>query len=208
MRYCSNCGKSIDPIDKFCSECGTKIGSISSMRREQVFEGNIHKCPNCGEVIGAFSKNCPSCGFEFRNVQASSTVQELSRQLHEIESKRENAYYDPDTDRKRVDLISHFPVPNTKEDILEFMILACSNIDEEQYFQSFEVNAWKSMMEQAYQKAKLLWKEDDDDFRKIQELYAETNNVYDNAKLKQALIVIGFIVCLFLFLFLGIILPD
>lgn len=27
MNYCSNCGNSLNPSDKFCSSCGSKIGS-------------------------------------------------------------------------------------------------------------------------------------------------------------------------------------
>ena len=68
-------------------------------------------------------------------------------------------------DEQIVALIKNFSIPNTKEDILEFMIIASSNIDTKIYGNNTETDsdreaasraisdAWKSKLEQAYQKA-------------------------------------------------------
>ena len=89
-----------------------------------------------------------------------------------------------DTDLKVINTIKSFPIPNNKEDIMEFMILASSNIDLDAYDSASgglknarqEVsNAWVSKMEQAYQKACIICK-DDPEFKKIEELYSKTNN--------------------------------
>lgn len=47
--HCSNCGKAINPDDKFCSGCGAI---------------NAHKiiCPNCGNEIDSDSSFCAKCG--------------------------------------------------------------------------------------------------------------------------------------------------
>lgn len=45
MNYCSNCGNSLNPSDKFCSSCGSKIGSnlttASRTKFSYEFKSNI-----------------------------------------------------------------------------------------------------------------------------------------------------------------------
>lgn len=72
---------------------------------------------------------------------------------------------------QKENIIRSFPIPNTKEDIFEFMILASSNIDEHPNKNVF--NAWIAKFEQCYQKAKLSFKQEND-FVKIQAIYEKT----------------------------------
>ena len=141
MAYCTNCGNQLREGAKFCDNCGFQVGTYGDdTKRQTVFEGNIHKCPNCGEIIDAFTTTCPSCNFEIRGVNAASSVKELALKLADCE-----------TSEQKIDLIKNFYIPNTKEDIYEFFILATSNIkngDE-------DIDAWSAKLEQAYQKAKL-----------------------------------------------------
>lgn len=185
MPICSNCNKEMNNDAKFCPNCGTPVKENNSgNKREIVFEGTIHKCPNCGEVLNSFVANCPACGFELRSVKNSGAVAELSKKLEEIEMKRNaemelkymklagwygtaNVGFSP-TDEQKISLIKNFPIPNTKEDLYEFLILSKSNIgisnsgintaSNAGYAIS---NAWKSKFEQAYLKAKLLFKDDE-----------------------------------------------
>ena len=160
MPYCTNCGCQIKKEAKFCSNCGCAINSFQSnaeSERETVYEGNLHKCPNCGEVLPSFITNCTSCGYELRGTVAVTSVRELYRELHETNSISQ-----------RDVMIRNFPIPNSKEDILEFMILASSNILGEDDRDIYE--AWLAKFEQAYQKATLLFKTDND-FAKIQQIY-------------------------------------
>lgn len=184
MRYCSNCGKSINPTDKFCPECGKKTGADSSTQREQVFEGNIHKCPNCGTVLASFLKNCPDCGYELRGSAGASSVHEFSIR-----------YANATSNSQKVDLIRTFVIPNTKEDILEFVILASSNTDINTYSRTSDsddndnsqqdvIEAWMAKLEQAVQKAGLLL-EDDPYLEKIDKLYSEKKKSLDSARKKS-----------------------
>ena len=66
---------------------------------------------------GAFVTTCPSCGYEIRGGKSSASLHEFSMSLANAAS-----------DEQRTSLIRNFPVPNTKEDIFEFLILASSNI--------------------------------------------------------------------------------
>lgn len=108
--------------------------------RRTVFEGEIHKCPNCGEVLQSFVINCPTCGHEFRGAKNSTSVREFAAKLEEIERSRPvkkfglkkalaNQTEVSETDLRKISLIRSFVIPNTKEDLLEFLVLASSNFN-------------------------------------------------------------------------------
>lgn len=144
MGYCSNCGHKVADGAKFCSNCGAAIGTTfegTQSQRKAVYDGVIHKCPNCGEILNAFVSKCPACGYELRGTAVANAVQELYKNIQVAKS-----------DKEVVRLIKMFPVPNSKEDILEFMVLASSNFDEEEYMaHKGEDNisaAWLSKIEQ------------------------------------------------------------
>lgn len=163
MPFCINCGQELPNDAKFCSNCGNSINEHSSIMRRTVYEGEMHKCPNCGGYLNAFETKCTECGYEVRGTQTTSCVHELSIKLQKTEQIA-----------KKIELISTFYIPNTKEDIYEFFILAYSNISAGVY----EIDAWIAKLEQAYLKAKLSFGKDDE-FLYIQELY---NNLQNTSK--------------------------
>lgn len=163
MPFCSNCGKELSGNAKFCPECG-KPTIQSSTERKIVYDGEVHKCPNCGETLEAFVSVCPSCGYEIRGVKSSHSLQEFSLTLSRIEN-----------DKQKIELIKSFPIPNTKEDVMEFMLLASTNFNVEQNESDILANkgisdAWLTKIKQSYQKAELLFG-DSEDFFKIKESY-------------------------------------
>ena len=173
MAFCSNCGKELVSGAKFCFECGTPVGKVEDTTRRTVYSGEIHKCPSCGEVLGAFVSVCPSCGHELRGTQSASSIKDFL-------SKMENST----TDEQRVILIRNFPIPNTKEDILEFMILASTNISKEQRKNIFD--AWTVKFAQCYEKTKLIFS-NEKDFDKFQSIYEQTNKHIISFRLKRTL---------------------
>ena len=90
-------------------------------------------------------------------------------------------------DKQKLTLIRNFPIPNSIDDILEFMMLAIANIDVKlskntwaNSGQSLEVlaiempkvisNAWVQKMEQCYKKAEIAFP-NDPAFNGIQKMY-------------------------------------
>lgn len=110
--------------------------------------------------MGAFSATCPSCGYELRNRNAADSIRNFSKKIEQADSEEQKTI-----------LIRNFPVANTKEDIIEFMILASSNISGENSETVF--HAWLSKFEQCYQKAKLTFG-NDPDFIEMQNLHEQT----------------------------------
>jgi len=178
MPFCSNCGEQISDNAKFCSECGRKnIGNSSFENRQQEYAGKTYKCPSCGENLKSFVIVCPSCGYELRGSKATETLKTFENRYSQLKKPQE-----------KIDYIKTFAIPNTKEDVLEFMILASANIDPD----AFEVgktynidarvsNAWTAKMEQAYQKSQLMF-EGTAEFIKIQNLYLKQQKAISVAK--------------------------
>ena len=174
MAFCINCGQELPEGAKFCANCGKSVNDDSSTnQRKMTFEGEVHKCPQCGEVIDSFTAVCPSCGYELRGASTTNAVKEFAAKLDNVT-----------TEYQKENIIRNFPIPNTKEDIFEFMILASSNIDERPNKEVF--NAWIAKFEQCYQKAKLSFKQDSD-FVKIQAIYEKTQNRRIRSRQRQYL---------------------
>lgn len=93
-------------------------------KKQQEAVAKVKKCPACGEIIPAMSVKCPACGYEFRNVEANSSVQKLFSMVNDIYSSNDK---DSVKEDKVKMLITNFPVPTAKEDILEFLFLAVPN---------------------------------------------------------------------------------
>lgn len=196
MKHCSNCGEEISDESKFCCYCGSQQSNIENQnKRTFVYEGQIHKCPNCGETIESFVTECPTCGYEIRSTNAANSVRELERKINEIELTREKGQNKPisifkkaytykelsGTDKQIINIIKSFPIPNTKEDIIEFIILASSNIDYDSYEESTPdlmarqqiSEAWVSKMEQAYKKA-MISLENEPELEDIKNIYSDS----------------------------------
>lgn len=180
MRYCSNCGQKVDDGAKFCSNCGVPIGVAyekTQSQRKSVYDGVIYKCPNCGEILNAFTSKCSACGYELRGTTASNSVEELYRNIQIAKSTSEV-----------VRLIKVFPIPNNKEDILEFMVLASSNFNEEAYIEHMDEEnisaAWFSKIEQCHKKASLSLS--GEDMLKVNEIYSAITERVAVAKKKSS----------------------
>lgn len=232
--FCPYCGspKAIIPARQQNSE----------QKRLIINEGNVHICPSCSAKVNSFQSNCPYCGHEFRDVRPSSALKELESKLQAVQINEQSIseqnqnpvkvnYLNPfsvmdeqrrqlleaqnislDT-KEKIKIIESFPIPNTKEDITEFMILASSNIDPailagmnksgswNNYYNTLELSkVWKAKMEQAYKKAKVSFG-NDPDFNKIENIYRETKQEIKSKSLILPLIIVGLLVVVALLLY-------
>lgn len=218
MAFCSECGQKIEEGAKFCPGCGKALKSTNDMsKRQQEFAGKIIKCPNCGENLNSFDTVCPSCGYELRGSNSTGSIKEFEMQIRRIEASRKEqksgigkAFVKAfggntinNTDQQIANLVSNFPVPNTKEDIFEFMILAASNIDPVAFDTSnngysladrdskkLVANAWISKYNQVYQKAQMMFP-NDPKLNEITKLYKSKQREIRGNKSKVWKILIG-----------------
>ena len=130
MAFCGNCGNQVNDSHRFCTSCGTALlDGTASLDGTQIIKappvpvsstekaGKVRKCPSCGESAPSMTANCPSCGHEFNSLQVSATLKTFFEKLETIKDEKE-----------KLSFISGYPIPNTKEDILEFTIMAASHI--------------------------------------------------------------------------------
>lgn len=212
--FCVNCGTKLDPGAKFCPGCGAAVGAsapstnvppiptatpVNPATRQQEFAGTVLKCPNCGAVISQTTAVCPECGHHITGQAAVSSVQAFSDKLMLLESRRKGAglgqifgvSVDP-VDNQKLSLIRSFPIPNTIDDIQEFMLLAIANIDvglskntwNNRYQSKMKSgessismprtisDAWVAKMKQAYQKAAASFP-NDPAFSYVKQLYVD-----------------------------------
>lgn len=94
--------------------------------------GNVVKCPNCGAPVVSGSAVCSECGYAFSNVKVNSSIEKLAEKIESIEktlgnngrSFKEQLLNDGNGSRKAqaiASAIKNFPVPNSREDLLEFL---------------------------------------------------------------------------------------
>ena len=81
--------------------------------------GIVRKCPSCGSEIPAGWMRCESCGHAISGVGFNSSVQQLSDRVNDAIARNERE----ESIRK---IIENFPVPSTKEDLLEFIFFTKS----------------------------------------------------------------------------------
>ena len=207
--YCKKCGKQIDDDAVFCPFCGSKqknesnVSETDTGKRKISFDGEIIKCPNCGEVLKSFETVCPSCGYELRNSRKSKAIDDFSKKMVEIEAKRKektkfqtfadafkNDHLD-NIDNEKINLIRSYAVPNNKEDICEFLIMACSNIDESvalnenaSYALKAINEAWVAKASQVYNKAVLSFG-NDSSFKEVEKIYNDKIASFGKANKKR-----------------------
>lgn len=186
--FCSKCGKQLREGSVFCDGCGVKIELDVTPEilkpGKNLKEGNIYKCPHCGEVLTYDALICPTCKNEIRGRKAASSVQEFSERIS-LENNHE----------KVIGLIKTFPIPNNREDIFEFMLLASSNFDAK-YYSTNKVSdslasAWLSKIDQCYNKGKIMFTNQSDLYA-IEKIYNEVHHKIKSAnKTKKIMIISG-----------------
>jgi hypothetical protein len=150
--------------------------------------GDVKKCPACGAIVQSFQTHCTDCANEFSNVEANVSIGKLFEMINACENERKEedisivsavgsifakAYGIGGGDKileKKKSIISGFPVPNTKNDILEFLSTAIPNAKQKGNFLTRQqpenkshndlAPTWFSKCEQIVMKAKFSMKED------------------------------------------------
>jgi hypothetical protein len=145
------------------------------------------KCPNCGALIPSLSLKCTECDYVFSQESESSeiareAINRLQSMLKDIEmaskkvSKRNLA-------RAKATIITTFTVPNTKEAMISFLILAFSNIESSSETQDRAITmAWEARAISTYNLLKLQ-QDSDPQIEAVLQKYAILENKKELAKI-------------------------
>lgn len=181
----------------FTQQSPPEVNDIKTSQKE----GSVRKCPACGSAVNAFHTRCEDCGHEFRNISNARVVDELMRRLEEAEqealiSKPKRDYVGSfqrllDSEEYKTGrimdakskVISAFPVPNTKEDFLEILSLALSQVTAVKVTrfekllgttsgsQNYRIRyhqAWKALSEKIIVKSRFSMRNDEGTLREIE----------------------------------------
>ena len=124
--------------------------NILNKQKKEAF-GRV--CPNCGAQVQAMTLRC-DCGYEFTNAKAVSSVQVLYDKLNSVtltaaEEKTVNAeIFAPQKEKmrtkilieKKISIISTYPVPNSKEDLIDFLSISVSEANKKLSFMEQKKN--------------------------------------------------------------------
>lgn len=162
--------------------------------------GNIKTCPACGAAFKSMEINCIQCGHEFSNIKANLTILNLLARIEKIETEKnslivsltstEKFIQDQEFEKRKGDLIKNFPVPNTKDDILEFLTYSISKMTN---VSSLD-NPWAAKADEIIMKSRLLFKND------LTMLSTLDKYEKDIKKRKRGPIVVVFLSLFFIFL--------
>lgn len=167
----------------------------------------VRKCPSCGEVLNSLDTKCPTCGYEIRDVSNTNAMNIFQSELFKFDEQLKDGggiklfgldilsgSGDKSAFERKCEYIKNYIVPRTKEDFIEFGILAKSNVetklfhrsilhpwcgckDEEDYQKRKKLSdAWWSMLQQIFDKSKVVFSDDESTYKKIESLYVEIYN--------------------------------
>ncbi len=128
-------------------------------------QGNIKKCPACGAIYEAGDVKCSQCGYTFVNVAANQSSVILAKKLEKIISGFNKKDEDGELDTDRLDdllgsAIRNFPVPTSKEDLLEFIPSMESKWSSTSTDSECQKEAYKAKYYECLAKAKALFGND------------------------------------------------
>lgn len=142
-------------LQRRARELNQKREEELNMLSKQKKEAFGRVCPNCGAQVQAMTLRC-DCGYEFTNAKAVSSVNLLYEKLNSVTLTAEEertvkaAIAAPAMERlrkkmlteKKISIISTYPVPNTKEDLLEFLSISVSEANKKLSFTEQKKNVY------------------------------------------------------------------
>ena len=140
-RKCKKCNYELSDDAKFCLSCG-EINSLETAADA------IDRCSFCGGEKKVLQPVCRHCARRMKGVESSPTIKELSEKLEKAE-----------TESRKITILESFPIPNTKDEIMEFALWAASCFDNDYYVSHLDVedisDAWLAKLKQCYHKVKV-----------------------------------------------------
>lgn len=193
-------------------------GRLAKMKREEDWLrpappsdkfGDVKKCPRCGEPVEPMAVKCSACGYEFRNVEALKSSQRLAEKLeaineayrgkkieHNVGFGQKLDVTESEVAREQVTVIKNFPVPTTKEDLLDFAISMQSKWNSEDH-EGLKF-AYKAKYDECVNKAQILFPNDPMFQGVFEQHQADKKKIWANMSIGKKLLLVFVLGTLFL----------
>lgn len=202
VHKCPNCGEALDAFSANCPSCGLEIrnrqvaSSVQELVRklELIDVKKMDTVPfepiteaSDAEVLQTESDSAMKrlIGWDFQEKQrresaerariAKEEERERARKERRNDALSAEKRFEKQKLLEKVNLIQNFPIPNTKEDIMEFALLVSANINAKNTVPYVVLKAWIGKLDQVYQKA-MLSLDSGPDLERIKEIYQQTHN--------------------------------
>ena len=180
IKKATDLGVDVDEVEMVLDGKLHQMEANKPKQKEKV--GNIKTCPACGASVKAMEAVCVECAHEFSNIRANSTLLKLLDEIEKINNKEITSHQilkgalgeqekknqiEMERNKLKSELIENFPIPNTREDILEFLAYSLSKGKDNSYMSYFgdgysTSGAWRKKAEEVIIKSKIMFKSDSD----------------------------------------------
>jgi hypothetical protein len=192
VRKCPACGSITESFATRCSGCGTEFRNIEAAQSVVRFFDKLNELESGRTNVTVTSEKLSG------NIGCSTIVKWMflypillpyNAIIFLINKSKPPKW--STTDVKKEELIINFPVPNSREDIIEFITLSLSKIQtlniiqrlsEEGKYTNKWNEIWKKKCEQIYSKAKLSMSDDQKTLRNLEELLTGAGVIKSNNK--------------------------
>ena len=180
VKKCPNCGAITQSFSTRCIECGNEFRNINSSQSVIKFFDKLNEIElNRKENLFSSEKleSNLGCMTIFKWIMLYPVLVPYNLIIYLINRSKPSKW--STTDVQKEEMIMNFPVPNSKEDIIEFITLSISKIqtiglikmlNEEGKYLSKWNDIWKKKCEQIYNKAKFSMQEDKNTLKMLEEM--------------------------------------
>jgi hypothetical protein len=181
VKKCPGCGAITQSFVTKCAECGTEFRNIEASVNITKFFDKLNELEENRKEILIDNKDSQS---SFVNLLKWYFFwwYFLPKKIISLIFKKTKPAVWSTTDIRKEEMIMNFPVPNSREDIIEFLTLSVSKIqdinklkisNEEIRYISKWNSIWKKKAEQVFLKAKLSMNNDSETIKQIEQMLIE-----------------------------------
>jgi hypothetical protein len=146
LRKANTLGLDTNEIEMILEGKLHQLEASKPKQKEKV--GNIKTCPACGASVNSLELNCLACGHEYVNKKSNSNLQDFLSKFENISKSANNDLKfgtahiaQQNTIQAKSELIQNYPIPNNKEDLMEFLAYCISKGQDYSYNSYFGILA-------------------------------------------------------------------
>ena len=204
VRKCPSCGAIAETFSTKCAECSTEFRNIEASQNiirffEKLDEIESHRKESIYETDKRYSNNDSDVGAVLKRIILFPIL--IPQKIFSFFINKSKPAKWSTTDSRKEELILNFPVPASREEILEFLNLASSKINSVTYFNAFSeetkykdawTKIWLRKIEQIHSKAAMAMKNDKESFNDVNEMTKSARLLVKKNNHKVLHIAIGF----------------
>ena len=187
VRKCAACGAIAETFATKCSDCGTEFRNIEASHNITKFFDKLDELES-NRKDSVYSTNDST-----NNIGVGTIIKWMFFWPFMFPLKIVNFFVGKTkkgkwstTDSRKEELIMNFPVPASREEILEFLNLATSKINSNTYFNAFSEETkykdtwnkiWLKKIEQIYSKASIAMKNDKKSFEDVDKMASQAREI-------------------------------